>query len=92
MRPCPLGSAAASCSEAQRVALARLVEAGPDLARHGVERWRCVDLRAEIKLRFEVEISERHVGRFLKWLGFTRLSVRPRHSQTDEAAQQAFKG
>ena len=43
------------------------------------------------KLRFEVEISERHVGRLLKRLGFTRLSVRPRHPQADEAAQQAFK-
>ena len=78
-------------SEAQLVELARLVEAGPDPARHGVVRWRCVDLRAEIKLRFEVEISERHVGRLLKRLGFTRLSVRPRHPQADEAAQQAFK-
>ena len=30
-------------SEAQLVELARLVEAGPDPARHGVVRWRCVD-------------------------------------------------
>ena len=57
---------------------------------HGVVRWRCVDLRAEIKRRFEVEISERHVGRLLKRLRFTRLSVRPRHPRADEAAQQAF--
>ena len=61
-------------SEAQLVELARLVEAGPDPARHGVVRWRCVDLRAEIKLRFEVEISERHVGRLLKRLGSRRRS------------------
>ncbi len=60
-------------------------------ARHGVVRWRCLDLRAEIKARFEVEISERHVGRLLKRLGFTRLSVRPRDPQADEAAQHAFK-
>ena len=78
-------------SEAQLGELAQLVEAGPDPARHGVVRWRCLDLRAEIKTRFEVEISERHVGRLLKRLGFTRLSVRPRHPQADEAAQQAFK-
>ena len=55
----------------------RVGEAGPDPARHGVVRWRCVDLRGDqAALR---EISERHVGRLLKRLGFTRLSVRPRH-------------
>ncbi len=35
--------------------------------------------------------GERHVGWLLKRLGFTRLSVPPRHPQADEAAQQAFK-
>ncbi len=75
----------------QLAELARLVEAGPDIAVHGVVRWRCVDLRAEIKTRFDVELSERHVGRLLGKLEFTRLSVRPRHPQADEAAQLAFK-
>ena len=76
---------------AQLEELAGLVEAGPDPARHGVVRWRCLDLQSEIAARFEVELSERHVGRLLKKLDFTRLSVRPRHPQADEAAQQAFK-
>jgi len=71
--------------------LARLVEAGPDVHVHRVVRWRCADLRTEIKLRFDVEVSERHVGRLLKRLKFTRLSVRPRHPQADDAAQAAFK-
>ena len=78
-------------SAAQMAELAGLVEAGPDPARHGVVRWRCVDLQAEIKRRFGVEISERHVGRLLKRLGFSRLSVRPRHPKADAAAQRAFK-
>lgn len=78
-------------SEEQLAELARLVEAGPDIDVHGVVRWRCVDLQAQIKQRFEVEISERHVGRLLKRLRFTRLSVRPRHPEADEAAQEAFK-
>jgi transposase len=76
---------------AQLAELARLVEDGPNIEVHGVVRWRCVDLQAEIKTRFNVEVSERHVGRILKRLRFTRLSVRPRHPQADEAAQQAFK-
>jgi transposase len=75
----------------QLAELARLVEQGPDIEVHGVVRWRCIDLQAEIKARFGVDISERHVGRLLGQLKFTRLSVRPRHPQTDEAAQQAFK-
>ena len=78
-------------SEAQLAELAGLVEAGPDLAVHGVVRWRCLDLREEIKARFGVEVSERHVGRLLKRLEFTRLTVRPRHPKADEAAQLAFK-
>ena len=72
--------------------LAQLVEAGPDIEVHRVVRWRCVDLQAEIRRRFNVEVSERHVGRLLKRLKFTRLSVRPRrHPQADAAAQEAFK-
>ena len=78
-------------SEAQLTELARLVEAGPDIELHKVVRWRCIDLQAEIKARFGVEISERHVGRILKQLRFTRLSVRPRHPEADEGAQEAFK-
>ena len=45
--------------------LARLVEAGPDRAVHGVVRWRRVDLRDELKRRFGVELHERSVGRIL---------------------------
>lgn len=71
--------------------LRRVVEAGPDVDVHGVVRWRCVDLQTQIKERFEVEVCERHVGRILKKLEFTRLSMRPRHPRADEAAQEAFK-
>ena len=78
-------------SEEQLVELARLVEAGPDIGMHGVVRWRCRDLQAQIKQCFDVEVSERHVGRLLKRLKFARLSVRPRHPQADEAAQATFK-
>ena len=87
----PRSGRPAQLSAAQLAELARLVEAGPDLAVHGVVRWRCVDLQQEIKARFGVQISERHVGRLLKRLNFTRLSVRPRHPQADPAAQQSFK-
>ena len=77
--------------ETQLAELAALVEAGPDIEAHGVVRWRCIDLKLEIERRFGVAVSERHVGRLLRKLEFTRLSVRPRHPEADEAAQQAFK-
>jgi len=76
---------------AQKAELARLVEAGPDRAVHGVVRWRRVDLRDELKRRFGVELHERSVGRILAELGYRRLSVRPRHRQADQEAQETFK-
>jgi transposase len=75
----------------QRATLIELVEAGPDLARHGVVRWRRVDLRDELERRFGVVLHERSVGKVLKRLGYRRLSVRPRHPAADEEAQEAFK-
>jgi transposase len=75
----------------QQAELAALVEAGPDRARHGVVRWRRVDLRDELERRFGVVLHERSVGKILAKLGYRRLSVRPRHPEADEAAQEAFK-
>jgi transposase len=75
----------------QQAELAELVETGPDPARHGVVRWRRVDLRDELERRFGVALHERSVGKVLAKLGYRRLSVRPRHPQTDEEAQEAFK-
>ncbi len=72
-------------------ALDALLEEGPDIAVHGVVRWRCFDLKAVIAARFGAAMSERSVGRVLNRRGFRRLSVRPRHPRTDEAAQEAFK-
>jgi hypothetical protein len=68
-----------------------MVEAGPDPEVHGVVRWRRVDLRDELQRRFGVELHERSVGKVLTRLGYRRLSVRPRHPEADEDAQEAFK-
>jgi len=75
----------------QKVELAALVEAGPDPDRDGGVRWRRVDLKQQIKTRFDVEMHERTVGKQLAGRGFRRLSVRPRHPKTDEGAQETFK-
>ncbi len=68
-----------------------MVETGPDLARDGVVRWRCVDLQAVIKKRFGVDLAERSVGTVLNKLGFRRLSPRPYHPRKDAAAQETYK-
>jgi transposase len=75
----------------QQEAVARIVEAGPDLAADGVVRWRCVDLQAVIQARFGVALAERTVGTLLNKLGYRRLSPRPYHPQKDAAAQETFK-
>ncbi len=75
----------------QMQTLKELVLAGPDLAKDGVVRWRCVDLRAQIKTRFEVELHERTVGKLLCKLRMTRLQPRPYHPKSDLAAQEAYK-
>jgi len=75
----------------QEAELATAVERGPDPDRDGVVRWRRVDLQALIEARFAVRLHERTVGKVLRRLGFSRVSVRPRHPKADEAAREAFK-
>ena len=76
---------------AQLAELAAVVEAGPDLERDGVVRWRCIDLQQMIAERFQVRLAERTIGTLLNKLRFTRLAPRPYHPKKDAAAQQAFK-
>lgn len=71
--------------------LERWVEAGPDVKKDGIVRWRRVDLRDKIKAKFGVTMHERTVGKLLRKLEFRRLSVRPQHPKSDPAAQEAFK-
>ena len=68
-----------------------LVLAGPDLAIHGVTRWRCLDLCAALADRYGVVVHERTVGKMRRRMGLTRLQPRPYHPKKDGAAQEAFK-
>src|SRR3954463_10482705 len=75
----------------QAAELATAVERGPDPDRDGVVRWRRVDLKALIEGRYGGALHERSVGTVLRRLGFSRVSVRPRHPKADAAARAAFK-
>jgi transposase len=81
----------ASLSWVEQGKIATWVEEGADLARDGVVRFRRADLRDRIAAELGVDLHERSVGKLLRRLGYRRLSVRPRHPQSDPAAQETFK-
>jgi transposase len=81
----------ASLSAEQQKEVEAWVEAGPDLKTAGVVRWRRIDLAERITATFGVTLDVRTVGRLLRKLNFRRISVRPQHPESDEAAQAIFK-
>ena len=78
-------------NDAQRQALARIVESGPIPAIHGVVRWRRKDLGHWIFEEFGISLEESSVGRELRALGFRKISARPRHKGQNEFAVEDFK-
>ena len=74
-------------SPEQEAEVAAWVRAGPDLAEHGVVRWRRADLARAIKARFGIVLAERTVSSVLHRLGFRRLVPRPRHPHRCRAAR-----
>jgi transposase len=78
-------------SPKQEAEVAAWVRRGPDLAEHGVVRWRRADLARAIEATFGVVLAERSISNVLRRLGFRRLVARPRHPGHDAAAQASFK-
>ncbi len=78
-------------NDAQRQALAGVVERGPIPAIHGVVRWRRKDLAQWIWEEFGISLDETTVGRELKRLGFSKISARPRYCAQNELVVEAFK-
>ena len=78
-------------NDAQRQALAGIVESGPIPASHGVVRWRLIDLTRWLHEEFGVSLTETTVGRELKKLGYVKLTARPRYHAQNEYAMEDFK-
>ena len=78
-------------NDAQREALARIVEGGPIAAIHGVVRWRLIDLAQWVWEEFRIRIAKQTLSRELRAMGFRKLSARPRHHAHNERAAEAFK-
>lgn len=74
-----------------RAALARMIEAGPIPAVHGVVRWRLVDLVQWVWDEFRITVSETTLGRVLKAMDYRKLSARPRHHAQNPEALVVFK-
>ena len=78
-------------SEGQMAALKAVVLAGPDPAVDKVTRWRIVDLCRWVEERWGVSYSDTGMLRVLWSLDLSHRKTRPRHPQSNEKAQQAFK-
>lgn len=77
-------------SPEQEAEVAGWVQQGPDLAEHGVVRWRRADLARAIEARFGVVLAERSISDVLRRLGFRHLVARPRHPGHDAVRQASF--
>ena len=66
-------------NDAQRQAIAQMIESGPIPAIHGVVRWRLIDLAQWIFEEFRITIAKQTLSRELRAMGYRKLSARPRH-------------
>lgn len=82
---------ASKLNDAQRRALAGIVESGPIAAIHGVVRWRLKDLAWWVHEEFGISLDETTVSRELRKLGFRKLSARPQAHGQNEAVMADFK-
>ena len=78
-------------TEVQMRELAEIVETGPDPVTDGVVRWRRIDLKRVIEVRFGVIYSERAVSDLLGRLSFSYISARPQHPRQDQHVLEGFK-
>ncbi len=85
------GGMARRLSAEQEAAVAGWMRIGPDLAKDKLVRWRCADIQARLAELFGVVLHERSVGKLLRRLRFSHVSVRPRHPKADVAAQASFR-
>jgi transposase len=87
----PLPGRPPKLSAEQKAEIGKLVEAGPDIEKDGLVRWRLRDLACIAEQRFGVKVDEDTIGRVLREQGFSHISARPRHPAQDVDAIEDFK-
>ena len=75
----------------QKAEIKALVEKGPDFEKDGIVRWRCIDLARIVNERFAITVSDDTIRRLLHALGFSHISVRPKHPKQKEGVIETFK-
>jgi transposase len=78
-------------NDAQRQAIARMIESGPIPAVHGVVRWRLIDLAQWVFEEFRITVAKQTLSRELRAMGYRKLSARPRHHAQAAGAVEDFK-
>jgi transposase len=81
----------AKLNDAQRQAIAHMIESGPIPAVHGVVRWRLIDLAQWIFEEFRITMAKQTLSRELRSMGYRKLSARPRHHAQAAGAIEDFK-
>lgn len=71
--------------------LCERVDTGPDAKTDRLVRWRRIDLQDWLKTEHDLDYHERSIGKILKRLGYSHVSVRPVHPENDPEALAAFK-
>lgn len=77
--------------EADRKKFCEIVERGADPDRDGLVRWRRVDLKKWLKDECGASYHERSVGKLLHRLGYSHMSVRSVHMDSDPALLEDLK-
>ena len=67
------------------------VDTGPAMRTDKLVRWRRVDLQDWLKAEHAINYHERSIGKILKRLGYSHVSVRPVHPKNDPEALEDFK-
>ena len=78
-------------TEGQQATLKAIVRQGPDAEVDGASTWRLIDLCQIVRERFGVAYSEGGMGKLMRSLDLSWQTPRPRHAETDQAAQARFK-
>lgn len=71
--------------------MASWINDGTDLDRDGVICWQRIDVKRRMEAQFGFGMSEQSIGKLLRGLSFSRISVRPCHPKHDIDAQEAHK-
>ena len=77
--------------ETMRKKLYARVETGPDIENDGLVRWRRIDLKKWLETECGVSYDETSIGRILRELGFSRVSVRPINPDANPVLIEDFK-